>query len=75
MKKRFQGILDFHKGRKQIMIKSKVNETILASILLRNNGQPLNVEGKKINIFISSATNNNEILYSSSVIKLINSVK
>lgn len=75
MKKRFQGILDFHKGRKQIMIKSKVNETILASILLRNNGQVLNVEGKKINIFISSVTNNNEILYSSSVIKVINAGK
>lgn len=75
MKKKFQGILDFCKGEGQITINSKINETILVNLLLRMGKECIDVVGKKVNIFIISKANRNEVLYSSSVVKCINARK
>lgn len=75
MKKKFQGILDFCKGEGQITINSKINETILVNLSLRMGKECIDVVGKKVNIFIISKANRNEVLYSSSVVKCINARK
>ena len=75
MKKKFQGILDFCKGEGQITINSKINETILVNLSLRMGKEYIDVDDKKVNIFIISKANRNEILYSSSVVKCINAQK
>ena len=75
MKKKFQGILDFCKGEGQITINSKINETILVNLSLRMGKEYIDVVGKKVNIFIISKANRNEVLYSSSVVKCINAQK
>ena len=75
MKKKFQGILDFCKGEGQITINSKINETILVNLSLRMGKEYIDVVDKKVNIFIISKANRNEILYSSSVVKCINAQK
>ena len=68
MKKKFQGILDFCKGEGQITINSKINETILVNLSLRMGKEYIDVDDKKVNIFIISKDNRNEVLYSSSVV-------
>ena len=75
MKKKFQGILDFCKGEGQITINSKINETILVNLSLRMGKECIDVVNKKVNIFIISKANRNEVLYSSSVVKCINAQK
>lgn len=75
MKKKFQGILDFCKGEGQITINSKINETILVNLSLRMGKEYIDVVDKKVNIFIISKANRNEVLYSSSVVKCINAQK
>ena len=75
MKKKFQGILDFCKGEGQITINSKINETILVNLSLRMGKEYIDVVDKKVNIFIISKDNRNEVLYSSSVVKCINAQK
>ena len=75
MKKKFQGILDFCKGEGQITINSKINETILVNLSLRMGKEYIDVDDKKVNIFIISKANRNEVLYSSSVVKCINAQK
>ena len=75
MKKKFQGILDFYKGEGQITINSKINETILVNLSLRMGKEYIDVVDKKVNIFIISKANRNEVLYSSSVVKCINAQK
>ena len=75
MKKKFQGILDFCKGEGQITINSKINETILVNLSLRMGKEYIDVVNKKVNIFIISKANRNEVLYSSSVVKCINAQK
>ena len=75
MKKKFQGILDFCKGEGQITINSKINETILVNLSLRMGNEYIDVVDKKVNIFIISKANSNEVLYSSSVVKYINAQK
>lgn len=75
MKKKFQGILDFCKGEGQITINSKINETILVNLSLRMGKKCIDVVGKKVNIFIISRANRNEVLYSSSVVKCISARK
>ena len=75
MKKKFQGILDFCKGEGQITINSKINETILVNLSLRMGKEYIDVVDKKVNIFIISKANHNEVLYSSSVVKCINAQK
>lgn len=75
MKKKFQGILDFCKSEGQITINSKINETILVNLSLRMGKEYIDVVDKKVNIFIISKANRNEVLYSSSVVKCINAQK
>lgn len=75
MKKKFQGILDFCKGEGQITINSKINETILVNLSLRMGKEYIDVVDKKVNIFIISKANRNEVLYSSSVVKCISAQK
>lgn len=75
MKKKFQGILDFCKSEGQITINSKINETILVNLSLRMGNECIDVVDKKVNIFIISKANRNEVLYSSSVVKYINAQK
>ena len=75
MKKKFQGILDFCKGEGQITINSKINETLLVNLSLRMGKEYIDVDDKKVNIFIISKANRNEVLYSSSVVKCINAQK
>lgn len=71
MKKRFQGVLDFNSDRNSIKIKSKINETILATIILKMGKEVINLSGTKVNIYIVSREDRNEILYSSSRVKVI----
>ena len=75
MKKRFQGILDFTSEDNNVKIKSKINETILATIILKMGREVINLTDCKVNIYIVSKEDNNEILYSNSKVKVISPLR
>lgn len=73
MKKRFQGIVNFSDERICSSIKMKANEAIVINLILRmTNKEPLNLSSHKINLFVSSKTNSNDIYYSNSMVKIVN---
>lgn len=75
MKKRFQGVLDFNNDSNIMKIKSNINETILATIILKMGKEAINLAGCKVNIYIVSKDDRNEVLYSSSKVKIVSSLR
>ena len=75
MKRRFQGVLDFDNDNNSMNIRSKINETILATVILKMGREVINLTGCKVNIYIVSKDDKREVLYSSSKVKVISPLR